>query len=92
MSVSSPGRKRAARRSSQGAYTQTPQRNSYIFIAECRRSRSPTNQAAASSMKRANILSPLPRLVPAKGMFSLPFHDWCPLRVCSLSPSAIGAR
>eukprot|EP00976_Prorocentrum_cordatum_P087698 1187011-Prorocentrum_minimum.AAC.12 len=26
------------------------------------------------------------------GMFSLPFHDWCPLWVCSLSPSAIGAR
>eukprot|EP00959_Pyramimonas_sp_CCMP1952_P130837 2735812-Pyramimonas_sp.AAC.1 len=37
------------------------------------------------------ILSPLPRLVPAAGIFSLPFCDWCPLRVFSLSPSAIGA-
>eukprot|EP00976_Prorocentrum_cordatum_P073151 1180980-Prorocentrum_minimum.AAC.2 len=25
-------------------------------------------------------------------VFPLPFCDWCPLRVCSLSPSAIGAR
>eukprot|EP00976_Prorocentrum_cordatum_P079102 1183407-Prorocentrum_minimum.AAC.4 len=25
-------------------------------------------------------------------MFPLPFGDWCPLRECSLSPSAIGAR
>eukprot|EP00976_Prorocentrum_cordatum_P107651 1194681-Prorocentrum_minimum.AAC.3 len=46
------------------------------------------------------ILSPLPRLVPATGifspppqwvpdagMFSLPFRNWCPLRVYSLSPS-----
>eukprot|EP00959_Pyramimonas_sp_CCMP1952_P327048 6846067-Pyramimonas_sp.AAC.1 len=38
------------------------------------------------------ILSPLPRWVPAKGMFSLPFRDGCPLRVCSLPPSAMGAR
>eukprot|EP00976_Prorocentrum_cordatum_P101855 1192816-Prorocentrum_minimum.AAC.2 len=38
------------------------------------------------------ILSPLLRLVPATGIFSLPFYDWCPLRVYSLSPSVIGAR
>eukprot|EP00976_Prorocentrum_cordatum_P088705 1187432-Prorocentrum_minimum.AAC.4 len=38
------------------------------------------------------ILSPLPRLVPATGIFSLPFRDWCLLRVYSLPPSAIGAR
>eukprot|EP00959_Pyramimonas_sp_CCMP1952_P198429 4150649-Pyramimonas_sp.AAC.1 len=38
------------------------------------------------------ILSPLTRLVPAKGIFSLPLRDWCPLRVYSLSPYAIGAR
>eukprot|EP00959_Pyramimonas_sp_CCMP1952_P442857 9270682-Pyramimonas_sp.AAC.2 len=25
-------------------------------------------------------------------IFSLPFRDWCPLWVYSLSPSAIGAR
>eukprot|EP00976_Prorocentrum_cordatum_P019535 395719-Prorocentrum_minimum.AAC.1 len=25
------------------------------------------------------ILSPLPRLVPVTGTFSLPFRDWCPL-------------
>eukprot|EP00976_Prorocentrum_cordatum_P104416 1193882-Prorocentrum_minimum.AAC.1 len=39
-----------------------------------------------------DILSPLLRLAPATGMFSLPFRDWFPLRVRSLSPSAIGAR
>eukprot|EP00976_Prorocentrum_cordatum_P048954 988114-Prorocentrum_minimum.AAC.2 len=38
------------------------------------------------------ILSPLLRWVPATGTFSLLFCDWCPLRVRSLSPSAIGAR
>eukprot|EP00976_Prorocentrum_cordatum_P086036 1186347-Prorocentrum_minimum.AAC.5 len=38
------------------------------------------------------ILSPLLRWVPATGIFSLPFCDGCPLRVYSLSPSAIGAR
>eukprot|EP00959_Pyramimonas_sp_CCMP1952_P077436 1618629-Pyramimonas_sp.AAC.1 len=27
-----------------------------------------------------------------KGVVTLPFCDWCPLRVYSLSPSAIGAR
>eukprot|EP00976_Prorocentrum_cordatum_P017821 359266-Prorocentrum_minimum.AAC.1 len=32
------------------------------------------------------------RLVPAMGMFSPPFCDWCPLWVYSLPPSAIGAR
>eukprot|EP00959_Pyramimonas_sp_CCMP1952_P079282 1656868-Pyramimonas_sp.AAC.1 len=37
-----------------------------------------------------HILSPLPRLVPATRTFSLPFRDWCPLRVRSPSPSAIG--
>eukprot|EP00976_Prorocentrum_cordatum_P059381 1175467-Prorocentrum_minimum.AAC.2 len=26
------------------------------------------------------------------GLFSLPFRDWCPLRVYSLFPSTIGAR
>eukprot|EP00976_Prorocentrum_cordatum_P077885 1182866-Prorocentrum_minimum.AAC.2 len=31
-------------------------------------------------------------LVPAVGLFSLPFCDWCPLWVHSLSPSAVGAR
>eukprot|EP00959_Pyramimonas_sp_CCMP1952_P377181 7900224-Pyramimonas_sp.AAC.1 len=38
------------------------------------------------------ILSPLPRLVPVTGTFSLPFRDWCPLWVHSLSPSAMGDR
>eukprot|EP00959_Pyramimonas_sp_CCMP1952_P366779 7681849-Pyramimonas_sp.AAC.1 len=38
------------------------------------------------------ILSPLLQLVPATGIFSLPYCNWCPLRVYSLSPSAIGAR
>eukprot|EP00959_Pyramimonas_sp_CCMP1952_P062835 1314001-Pyramimonas_sp.AAC.1 len=38
------------------------------------------------------IHSPLLRLVSATGIFSLPFCDWCLLRVHSLSPSAIGAR
>eukprot|EP00959_Pyramimonas_sp_CCMP1952_P366624 7678366-Pyramimonas_sp.AAC.1 len=28
----------------------------------------------------------------ATAAFSFPFRDWCPLRVYSLSPSAIGAR
>eukprot|EP00959_Pyramimonas_sp_CCMP1952_P436350 9137317-Pyramimonas_sp.AAC.1 len=32
------------------------------------------------------------RLVPATGIFYLPFRDWCPLWVCSISPSTIGAR
>eukprot|EP00976_Prorocentrum_cordatum_P093105 1189234-Prorocentrum_minimum.AAC.2 len=35
--------------------------------------------------------SPLVQLVPATGIFSLPLRDWCPLRVDSLSPCAIGA-
>eukprot|EP00976_Prorocentrum_cordatum_P095170 1190077-Prorocentrum_minimum.AAC.1 len=39
-----------------------------------------------------NMLSPLPRLVPATGIFALPFRNWCPLRVYSLSSSVIGAR
>eukprot|EP00976_Prorocentrum_cordatum_P031016 631406-Prorocentrum_minimum.AAC.1 len=33
----------------------------------------------------------LTRLVPATGIFALPFRGWCPLRVYALSPSAIGA-
>eukprot|EP00959_Pyramimonas_sp_CCMP1952_P327712 6860956-Pyramimonas_sp.AAC.1 len=36
------------------------------------------------------ILSPLLRLVPVTSIFTLPFRDWCPLRVYSLSPSSIG--
>eukprot|EP00959_Pyramimonas_sp_CCMP1952_P234483 4899288-Pyramimonas_sp.AAC.2 len=40
----------------------------------------------------SHILSPLPRLVPATGIFSLPFRDQCPRRVYSLSHSVIGAR
>eukprot|EP00976_Prorocentrum_cordatum_P054007 1089321-Prorocentrum_minimum.AAC.1 len=39
-----------------------------------------------------HILSPFARLVPATGIFSLPLCDWCPIRVYSLSPCAIGAR
>eukprot|EP00976_Prorocentrum_cordatum_P017617 354619-Prorocentrum_minimum.AAC.1 len=35
------------------------------------------------------ILSPLPRLVPVKGIFSLPFCEWCPIREYLLSPSVI---
>eukprot|EP00976_Prorocentrum_cordatum_P079101 1183407-Prorocentrum_minimum.AAC.3 len=31
-------------------------------------------------------------LLGQRGIFSLPFRDWCPLWVYSLSPSAIGAR
>eukprot|EP00976_Prorocentrum_cordatum_P105929 1194355-Prorocentrum_minimum.AAC.4 len=30
--------------------------------------------------------------IPKESIFSLPFRDWCPLRVCSLFPSAIGGR
>eukprot|EP00976_Prorocentrum_cordatum_P108380 1194833-Prorocentrum_minimum.AAC.1 len=41
--------------------------------------------------QRVCSLSPS-ELVPATGVFSLPFREWCPLRVCSLSPSASGAR
>eukprot|EP00976_Prorocentrum_cordatum_P090371 1188093-Prorocentrum_minimum.AAC.1 len=37
------------------------------------------------------IISPLSRLVPATGIFSLPFRDWCPLWVYFLPPFAIGA-
>eukprot|EP00959_Pyramimonas_sp_CCMP1952_P328753 6882976-Pyramimonas_sp.AAC.1 len=36
--------------------------------------------------------SPLLRVVPATGIFSLPFCDRCPIRVYSLSPSAIDAH
>eukprot|EP00959_Pyramimonas_sp_CCMP1952_P172472 3603490-Pyramimonas_sp.AAC.1 len=38
------------------------------------------------------IFSLLLRLVPATGIFTLSCCDWCPLRVYSLSPAAIGAR
>eukprot|EP00976_Prorocentrum_cordatum_P000675 13259-Prorocentrum_minimum.AAC.1 len=44
------------------------------------------------SHRIAYVLSPLRRLVPATGRFYIPFCDWCPLRVDSISPSVIGAR
>eukprot|EP00976_Prorocentrum_cordatum_P096955 1190793-Prorocentrum_minimum.AAC.1 len=37
------------------------------------------------------ILSPLPRLVPATGIFSLPFRDGCPLRMLLVASSTPGA-
>eukprot|EP00959_Pyramimonas_sp_CCMP1952_P469062 9494305-Pyramimonas_sp.AAC.2 len=40
----------------------------------------------------SKIFSPSPRFIPAMGIFSLPFCDWCPLWVYSRSPSMIGAH
>eukprot|EP00959_Pyramimonas_sp_CCMP1952_P241832 5054564-Pyramimonas_sp.AAC.1 len=53
---------------------------------------SPGTAEQSLSARYGYILSPLLRLVPAAGIFSLPSCDWCPLRVYSLSPSATGAR
>eukprot|EP00976_Prorocentrum_cordatum_P028417 576406-Prorocentrum_minimum.AAC.1 len=57
------------------------------------------NPTAGLSARREARDAPWPLLlsgvwgsVPATGIFSLPFHDWCPIRVYSPSPSAIGAR
>eukprot|EP00959_Pyramimonas_sp_CCMP1952_P379208 7943428-Pyramimonas_sp.AAC.1 len=33
-----------------------------------------------STLRCGYMLSPLPRLVPAAGIFSLPLRDWFPLR------------
>eukprot|EP00976_Prorocentrum_cordatum_P082000 1184641-Prorocentrum_minimum.AAC.2 len=45
----------------------------------------------ASGARYGYILSPLLRLVPAMGIFALPFYDRFPLWAYSLSPCAIGA-
>eukprot|EP00976_Prorocentrum_cordatum_P100816 1192382-Prorocentrum_minimum.AAC.2 len=37
--------------------------------------------ASTTRDQQGNVLSPLLRLVPATSIFSLPFCDWCPLRV-----------
>eukprot|EP00976_Prorocentrum_cordatum_P104031 1193711-Prorocentrum_minimum.AAC.3 len=62
--------------------------NPSVFVRHERYSLSPS----AIGVRYGYILSPLLRLVPATGRFSLPFCDLCALRVDSLSPSAIGAR
>eukprot|EP00959_Pyramimonas_sp_CCMP1952_P088114 1843367-Pyramimonas_sp.AAC.1 len=36
---------------------------------------------SASGARYGSVLSPLTRLGPATGIFSLPFRDWCLLRV-----------
>ena len=56
-------------------------------VSETKRGKSDTSAKRSEPPGRWDILSPLPRLVPARGIFSLPFHDWCPLRVYSPSLS-----
>eukprot|EP00976_Prorocentrum_cordatum_P029709 604961-Prorocentrum_minimum.AAC.1 len=65
-----------------------------LLVTFCRRA--PADLPLARHRERfaerpSDILSPLLRLVPATGIFSLSFCDWCLLWVYSLFPSAIGA-
>eukprot|EP00959_Pyramimonas_sp_CCMP1952_P200822 4200395-Pyramimonas_sp.AAC.1 len=50
------------------------------------------DQEDARRAPRGNFLSPFVQLVPATGIFALPFRNWFLLRVYALSPCAIDAR
>ena len=55
-----------------------------------RRENTPACRAPERSIVR-RVYPRRPWSTCASHIFSLPFRDWCPLRVYSLSPSAIGA-